>query len=225
MSSGTFDEQLLLSDRRRDNLIEWVGRQQRNGSALRLFFSVMAFAALRPVEALGLRVRDVGVLGDGSGVLIVNALSDEYTHWDKGGIGKQRLVPVSSRLLGILKRQIAEGELGLDDALFRCDDGRPLSGAMYRRAWKQACEAAREGGGAGSPTGGTISVLRDSCIAGWLGSGSLPVIEVMEIAERAGVSACSLYLRFPFCFRLAGEIPWDRLEAAFAPALDWQGNR
>ncbi|MFD7916278.1 tyrosine-type recombinase/integrase [Streptomyces sp. NPDC059752] len=216
MSSIKFDEKLQLSGRQRDNLLEWVGRRQRNGSTLRLFFSVVAFAALRPAEALGLRVRDVKVLGDGAGVLIVNSSSGESADWEKGGMGKRRLVPVCSQLLRMLKRQIAERGLGPDDALIVREGGRPLSGVMYRRAWTQACEAARDVDGADFAAGVNISVLRDSCIAGWLGSVSMSLIEVVEIAERAGVSVCSLYLRYPFCFQCTGEIPWDRLEAAFA---------
>ncbi|MEU9003957.1 hypothetical protein [Streptomyces sp. NPDC048551] len=216
MSSIEFNEQLQLSGRQRDNLLELVGQRQENGSTLRLFFSVVAFAALRPAEALGLRVRDVKVLGDGSGVLIVNASSGESADWEKGGIGKRRLVPVCSQLLGMLRQQIADRGLGPDDALIVCEGGRPLSGAMYRRAWKQACEAARGVDGADFTAGVNISVLRDSCIVGWLGSRGMSLIEVVEIAERAGVSACSLYLRYPFCFQCTGEVPWDCLEAAFA---------
>lgn len=182
VSTIEFDEQLLLSGQQRDDLLDWVGQHPRNGRTLRAFFSAVAFAALRPGEALALRVRDVQLPDDGPGVLVVHARRDGTVEGGREGTGIRRVVPVCPRLVELLKEQIVARELGPDDAVFLCDDGRPLSGAMYRRAWKQACEGVLESRGTDSTAGVNVSVLRDVCI--WVGEEG--VVHPRPGAEHSG---------------------------------------
>ncbi|MFJ7422148.1 hypothetical protein ACIQXD_26650 [Streptomyces uncialis] len=54
--AAVVDERFLLSDRRRDELLDRIGQCPRNGHVLRAFLSSIALAAPRPQEALVLRV-------------------------------------------------------------------------------------------------------------------------------------------------------------------------
>jgi len=57
MTAVTGDETFLLTDRQCFAMLDWVGEQPKNGLVLRSFLASIALAALRPAEALALRVR------------------------------------------------------------------------------------------------------------------------------------------------------------------------
>lgn len=215
MSTIIFGDECLVSARRRDMLLESIGRIPHDGQVLRAFFSVVAFAALRPSEALALRVRDIQATEGGSGVLMV-ASRGRGIQGGEAVRGAVRRVPLGVRLARVLKEEVARRGLGSCDTVFVRDDGRPLTAAMYRRAWEGAWEAARlESHETGLRLDGGVSVLRDACIADWMKAGPLTAGQLVAIAEIVGVSAAYLASRFAYCLQVSAEIDFSRLEAAF----------
>ncbi|MFJ4682762.1 hypothetical protein [Streptomyces sp. NPDC088789] len=214
--AAVVDERFLLSDRQRDDLLDRIGQCPRNGRVLRVFLSSVALAALRPHEALALRVRDANLPDQGAGELMVRPgrlrSGDEVVQ----GVGVVRVVPASPELVEILKAEVARRGLGPEDLMFTRDDGRPLSGAVYRRAWHRAREAVLEPQEFSSPLGRSVSDLRDTCIATWL-SGHRAAWDISNLADRAGVSVSALARRFPHCFQppASAEVSNALIEAAF----------
>lgn len=217
--TAVVDETFLLSDRQRDDLLDRVGQCPRNGRALRAFLSSIALAALRPQEALALGVRDANLPDQGPGELMIHSrrLKDGGEAAKVAGV--VRVVPASPELVAILKAEVARRDLGPEDLMFTRDDGRPLTGAVYRRAWRQARESVLEADEFSSPLGRSVSTLRDTRIATWL-SGHRTAWELFTVADRTGVSVSSLARRFPHCFQppASAEATNALIEAAFAIA-------
>ncbi|MER5226095.1 hypothetical protein [Streptomyces flaveus] len=223
VSAAVVDESFLLSDQQCDGLLGWIGQRPWDGRPLRAFLSTIAFAALRPQEALALRVRDAYLPDEGPGALVIypRRLGGEEAE----GAGAPRIVPACRELVEVLRAEVARRGLHPDDTLFTRDDGRPLSSGLYRRAWRAAREAVLEADEVDSPLGRRVSDLRDACISNWL-SGYRTALEVFTVAERVGVSAPSLVRRFPHCFQPSGDVSYDLIEAAFAmPDLEGEPKR
>ncbi|WP_141726842.1 hypothetical protein [Streptomyces niveus] len=68
VSEGTFH----LSDRQCFPILDWAAEQPQSCLVLRAFLASIALAALRPEEALALRVRDVEIAEDGATWLLVH---------------------------------------------------------------------------------------------------------------------------------------------------------
>ncbi|MFJ8536138.1 hypothetical protein [Streptomyces sp. NPDC093591] len=214
MSNAIVDNRFLLSDQQRDALLDWIRQRPCNGRPLHAFLSSVAFAALRQQEALALRVRDAHLPDEGPGDLVIRPRRPRDRSEAVEGDDAPRVVPACPELVEVLRQEVARRGLHPDDALFTCDDGRPLSGAVYRRAWNQAREAVLEAHEIDSPLGRHVSGLRDACISKWLGQ-YCTGFKGFVVAERVGVSAPSLVRRFPHCFRTSGDIANDLIEAAF----------
>lgn len=218
MSQTIGDEMLLLSDRHCFTILDWVAEHPKDGLVLRAFLASMALAALRPAEALALRVQDAQLPpDDSSGILVVRAQEHHEPEEGSRSVGAGRCVPACPELVAILKAEIVRRNLSHGDVIFVLDDGRPLTGSVYRRVWKQARAAALEPHEFDSPLGKNVSDLRDACIAAWLRNGDQTAAHIALVAECAGISAPHLAERFACCLRKPkpDEIPWDRLEAAF----------
>ncbi|MEE1942530.1 tyrosine-type recombinase/integrase [Streptomyces sp. TRM 70361] len=217
MTAATGDEAFLLTERQCSAILDAVGERPQDGRVLRAFLATIALAALRPAEALALRVRDLELSDGGPNALLVRP---QGRTGHRSGISEAeavRSVPACSDLVAILKAEITRRGLGPDDALFTLDEGRPLTGETYRRVWKHARAAVLEAHGIDSPLGRNVSALRDACIAAWLRNGDQTAAHIAAVAECAGVSAPRLAERFSHCLRkpTPAEVPWDRLEAAF----------
>lgn len=215
MSAAVVDERFLLSVQQRDDLLDWISQRPRNGRSLRVFLSSIALAALRPQEALALRVRDAHLPDEGPGDLVIRPRRARDGDDEAEGAGAPRVVPACPELVEVLRAEVARRGLRPGDAMFTRDDGRPLSGAVYRRAWHQARKAVLDAHEIESPLGRSVSDLRDACISTWL-SGHRTALEVFKVADHVGVSAPSLARRFPHCFQPSGEVSYDLIEAAFA---------
>ncbi|MBT2396177.1 hypothetical protein [Streptomyces sp. ISL-100] len=217
MTAVTGDGTFLLDDRQCFSMLDWVAEQPQSGLVLRAFLASIALAALRPTEALALRVRDAELPDEGNGVLLIHPQGQEGHVEGADGAGDVRRVPACPELVAILKTEVTRRDLGHDDAIFVLDDGRPLTGSVYREVWRQARAALLEANEIDSPLGRNVSALRDACIAAWLRNGDQTAAHIVTVAECAGVSVPRLAERFAHCLRkpTPAEIPWDRLEAAF----------
>jgi integrase len=209
------DELFLLSEAQCLSILDRVGQQPQNGLVLRAFLASIALAALRPQEALALRVRDLELDGEGGGVLLIHNQEKEQERGN--GVDSARRVPAAPDLVAILTAEITRRDLRPDDAMFVLDDGQPLTESLYRTVWRQARAAVLEAQEADSPLGRNVSSLRDACIAAWLRDGDQTAAHILMVAQRTGMSAPRLTERFSACLRrpTPKEIPWDRLEAAF----------
>ncbi|MGN5380812.1 hypothetical protein ACQ4WX_37940 [Streptomyces lasalocidi] len=190
-------------------MLDWVAEQPQNGLVLRAFLASIALAALRPTEALALRVRDVELSDTGRGVLLIHPQGQGHR---EGAV--VRRVPAGPKLVALLKAEIARRNLRHDDAIFVLDDGRPLTPSVYRKVWLQARAAVLGAHESDSPRGRHVAALRDARIAAWLRNGDQTAAHIVTVAECAGMSASRLTERFAYCLRKLNrdEIPWDRLE-------------
>ncbi|WP_406283368.1 tyrosine-type recombinase/integrase [Streptomyces sp. NBC_00209] len=197
MSVEVMEEEWLYPEEQVRALLEWVRGQEGVERSVYPFMRVVAEQALRPGEARGLRVSDVVLPERGLGKLTVR-----YR-------GKVREVPLRSPSVEFLRAWISEAGLREDDLLFPDLGGRSASTSVYQRVWEQAQEAVlprdeRYWWRLGEP----ISILRESCLVKWLGTGISPFM----VAELAGVNPSWLALRYPHCFHEKdAEIDWDRL--------------
>jgi integrase len=192
---------------------------------LRVFLSSIAFAALRPQEALALRVRDAHLPDKGPGELVIRPRRLGGEGEEAESAGAPRVVPACPELVEVLRAEVAPRGLLTDDVLFTRDDARPFSGAVYRRVWREARKAVLEAYEIDSPRGRSVADLRDACISTWL-SGHRTALDVFKVADHVGVSAPSLARRFPHCFQASGEVSNDLIEAAFAiPDLECEPKR
>ncbi|WP_165990206.1 hypothetical protein [Streptomyces sp. YIM 98790] len=213
MSVAAFEES-LLSARQRDALLDWIGQLPGDGPVLRAFFSSIAFAALKPGEALALQVRDLRLPVEGAGEVVIRPGFSQAGKGEVRGVAGGRVVPACPQLVQILKAEVARWALRPGDALFTRDNGRPLSRALYQQVWQQARKAVLEEHEAGSPLGAGVSDLRDACIEDWL-RGHRPMWKVVEVAERVGVSAASLLPRFPERAQVPVELTNALIEACY----------
>lgn len=214
------DETFLLSDQQCLSILDWVGGQAKNGLVLRSFLASIALAALRPAEALMLRVREVELGNDGSGALLVPAQMRDCRMEGATDAAIVRRVPVGADLAAILQEEIAGRGLCPNGRVFVLDDGRPLTPPAYRKVWRQARAAVLEANEVDSPLGRTVSALRDARIAAWLRNGDQSAAHIVAVAECVGISASRLSERFANCLRkpTRGNIPWRLLEEAHSPS-------
>jgi integrase len=190
MTVATEKESLFLSDRQRFALLDWVGEQPHNGHTLRAFLATVALAALRPTEALALRVRDLDLAEEGFDAL--RARIPKRTARDKESdvTGDVRRALAPPDLVAILKTEIAHRELKPEAAMFVLDDGQPLTEAVYREVWKRARAAVLETHEIATPLGRNVTALRDACIAAWPRDGDQNAQHILAVAECADIS-CS----------------------------------
>ncbi|MFJ3578902.1 tyrosine-type recombinase/integrase [Streptomyces rubiginosohelvolus] len=218
MTAVVNEQTSYLSDRQCFAILDRASEDLQNGLALRAFLASIALAALRPEEARVLRVRDVEIVDDGTGWLMVHLWAQECREKDSDRAGTARRVPVCRELAAILKEETTRRDLRPDDAMFVIDNGRPLTAQVYRKAWQQARAAALQAHELNSPLGRHVSALRDARIAAWLKNGDQTAGHILAVAECSGMDAPRLAERFANCLRkpTRDEIPWDRLEAVLA---------
>ncbi|MBK3525364.1 MULTISPECIES: hypothetical protein [Streptomyces] len=191
---------------------------------MRAFLSSIAFAALRPQEALALRVRDTQLPDGESGALVIRPRPLSGSDAVTGNVtGAPRVVPACPELVEILRAEVARRGLHPEDAMFTREDGLPLSDAIYRRVWRQAREAVLETHEIDSPLARSVGDLRDARISTWL-KDHRTALDVLMVAERVGVSASSLVRRFLYCFQQSREAANDLIEAAFAVSTEGESR-
>ncbi|WP_424918206.1 tyrosine-type recombinase/integrase [Streptomyces sp. wa1064] len=218
MAAVVSEETFTLTDRQSFAILDWAAEQPQSGLVLRAFLASVALAALRPEEALALRVRDVEVAESGTSWLLIRPQAQERRKRDSDRAVAVRRVPVCRELAAMLKEEAIRRDLHPGDAIFVLDDGRPLTAEVYRKVWRQARAAVLQAHEIDSPLGRHVSALRDARIAEWLKNGDQTAGHLLAVAECAGMSAPRLAERFAYCLRkpTRDEIPWDRLEAALA---------
>ncbi|MEU0113541.1 site-specific integrase [Streptomyces bobili] len=204
-------------------MLEGTAAQPHTGA----FFAALYYCALRPEEAVAMRVQDVTLPRPDTRdqwceLLIHTATPEVGKQWtDTGEIheerdlkgraeGETRTVPGHPALTRILRQHVADEQLKPGDLLFRGETGGILAGSVIRRAWRSARKAVLLPHVFESPTGRRVYDNRHTRLTKWLNDGIPPA----QVAEWAGNSVPVLLATYARC--IEGQLPdlKRRLEAA-----------
>jgi integrase len=169
------------------------------------FFGCLYYAALRPEEAVALRLADCDLTCSGWGMLRLAAATPRTaTAWTSNGTsheqrglkhrpdGTIRMVPVPPVLPAMHVRAYGTAP---DGRLFRGTRGGPLSESVYGRAWHAARALALGPELAASGLARRPYDLRHAALSLWLNAGGDPA----QIAARAGNSVAVLLTVYSHC--------------------------
>ncbi|GLY14464.1 integrase [Kineosporia sp. NBRC 101677] len=184
----------------------YVGRVR--GPRLVAFFALLYFAALRPAEALALKVTDCELPEKGWGLLLLSSSTPEAGRaWTDSGQGREerglkwrgrravRPVPIPPELVRILRHHVDTFGTGPDGVLFRTAMGRPYAPDTYYRVWQGARALGMPPGVRVTPVAARPYDLRHGGVTLWLNSG----VPAPEVARRAGHSVDVLLKIYAGC--------------------------
>jgi len=193
---------------------------------LTAFFGCLYYAALRPAEAVALRVTSCALPSGGWGQLtLTGSLPRSARAWTGNGTPREprslkhrpegaiRTVPVPPQLAGLLRWHLRAFGCAEDGRLFRGARGGPLSESLYGRIWHQARAAAMPEDGTGAQPARRPYDLRHAALSLWLASGAPPA----EIAARAGHSVRVLLTIYAHCIPGCDQIASQQIEEALSP--------
>jgi integrase len=208
--------------------VTYVGRRRgktTRGERLYAFFACLYFAALRPGEALGLRLQDCYLPTTGWGSLTLEKsrptagkrwTNSGEVHDDRGlkhrGEDEPRIVPIPPELVAILREHIDTIGVSADGRLFCSERGNPVSASTYSRVWQEARALALTPEQVASPLAGRPYDLRHAGVSLWLNAG----VHTPEVAERAGHSVDVLLKVYAKCIDGDMKIMNKRIEHALA---------
>lgn len=131
--------------------VSYVGRDQ--GRRFEAFFGCMYYGMLRPEEAAGLTEDACELPATGWGMLhagatrsaVGRAWTDTGEVHDERGLKQRsrkdtRLVPISPKLVALLRRHIDAFGVAPDGRLFRSINGNPIHPSTYYTVWRKARE-------------------------------------------------------------------------------------
>ena len=179
-----------------------------SNDTMTLFFALMYFAALRPAEAVALRVEDCELPEEGWGMLYLSrSIPMTSGVWvDSGNAHESRSlkhrakeevrpVPACPELVAHIKRHIADHGTAPDGRLLRGARGDRLSEDACGRAWRRARIAALSKRQAASTLAQRPYDLRHAAVSTWLNAGVQPTL----VAEWAGHSVQVLLRVYAKC--------------------------
>src|SRR5271166_2797193 len=204
-SSAALNPALVASPVQVSALLDAVARNQPELTA---FFGCLYYAALRPEEAVALRLPDCHLTSSGWGALRLAAATPRTaaawtssgTSYEQRGLkhrpdGTIRMVPAPPVLVAMLRAHHAAYGAAPDGRLFRGTRGGPLSGSVYGRAWQSARTLALGPELAASGLARRPYDLRHAALSLWLNAGGDPA----QIAARAGNSVAVLLTVYSHC--------------------------
>jgi integrase len=195
------------------------------------FFACMYYAALRPAEALHLRVDECELPEKGWGWLRLTGSTQHVGQdWgEDGGVREDRElkhraktatrdVPAPPALVRVLRWHIAEYGCARDGRLFVSTGWRsgPVSLGTYTRVWRQARKAALTPAQQRSPLAKVPYHLRHAAVSLWLNAG----VPATQVAEWAGHSVHVLLKVYAKCIDGQDEAARRRIEAALSTEED-----
>jgi integrase len=204
-SSAALDPAVVASPEQVSALLDAVSRTRPELAA---FFGSLYYAALRPEEAVALRLADCHLPGSGWGVLRLAAATprtaaawtSDGTGYEQRGLkhrpdGSIRMVPAPPVLVVMLREHVTDYGTAPDGRLFRGTRGGPLSGSVYGHAWQSARTLALGPELAASGLARRPYDLRHAALSLWLNAGGDPA----QIAARAGNSVAVLLTVYSHC--------------------------
>jgi integrase len=185
-----------------------LGAVAQDDERLTLFFALMYFAALRPAEAVALRLDDCELPEKGWGMLYLSrsipVAGGEWT--DSGNAHESRSlkhrameevrpVPACPELVAHIRRHVAAYGTATDGRLLRGVRGERLSEVTVGRAWRRARKAALSTREEASTLAKRPYDLRHAAVSTWLNAGVQPTL----VAEWAGHSVQVLLRVYAKC--------------------------
>ena len=204
-------------------LLAAVGPQGRSGPRLTAFFGVMYFAALRPEEAVNLRVGGLILPLSGWGEIHLDRATPHVgrTWTDSGKLhderqlkhraeGESRIVPCPPELVALLRSHLRQFGTDPEGRVFTGERGGPLPTITYERVWRRARQAAFRPEVCASPLAKRPYDLRHAAVSTWLNSG----VPAPEVAEWAGHSVAVLLEVYAKCLEGGRQGAMARIDAA-----------
>jgi integrase len=206
------DRRVVVNPRQARELLTaltYVGAYDRaSGRRLVAFFGCLYYAALRPGEALGLRLDDCTLPETGWGRIELaetrpaagKTWTDSGEAHDRRGLkqrekGEVRVVPIPPPLVRLLREHAEVFGLADDGRLFQSEYGNVVAASSYSRTWKRARELALLPGQVTSVMAARPYDLRHAGVSQWLNSG----VPAPEVAARAGHSVDVLLKIYAKC--------------------------
>ncbi|MFK0167507.1 tyrosine-type recombinase/integrase [Streptomyces sp. NPDC090306] len=206
------DRRVVVNPRQARELLTaltYVGGYDRaSGRRLRAFFGCLYYAAMRPGEALGLRLVDCTLPDTGWGRVELaetrptagKAWTDSGEAHDRRGLkqreaGEVRTVPAPPPLVRLLQDHVKEFGTAADGRLFASERGNVIAASSYSRAWKHARALALLPHQVDSVMAARPYDLRHAGVSQWLNSG----VPAPEVAARAGHSVDVLLKIYAKC--------------------------
>ncbi|MEV6056895.1 tyrosine-type recombinase/integrase [Streptomyces sp. NPDC052107] len=206
------DRRVVVNPRQARELLTaltYVGGYDRaSGRRLQAFFGCLYYAAMRPAEALGLRLADCTLPEKGWGRIELaetrptagKAWTDSGEAHDRRGLkqreaGQVRTVPIPPPLVRLLQDHVKEFGTAEDGRLFASERGNVVAASSYSRAWKQARALALLPHQVDSVMAARPYDLRHAGVSQWLNSG----VPAPEVAARAGHSVDVLLKIYAKC--------------------------
>ena len=171
-------------------------RSQEKGRPLVAFFASMYYSALRPGEAVELRVQNLDLPESGWGWLHITSNNPEGTAaWSDSGKrrgrrlkhraeGEVRTVPCPPQLTQLLHEHLDTHGTTPGGRLFRGPLGGQITAKQHNEIWAEARTRALTLAEAASPLARRPYDLRHACVSTWLAAG----VDPAQIAEWAGHS-------------------------------------
>lgn len=195
--------------------VSYVGSWDRKrGRRLVAFYAVLYHAALRPAEAVGLRLTDCHLPESSPGTeapwgtltlretrpVSGKQWTDSGERHDRRGLkareaSDDRPVPIPPVLVAVLQRHIREHGVARDGRLFSNERGDLVGSSTYWRVWEEARDLALPPDRVASPLAGRPYDLRHACITKWLNAG----VPIAEVARRVGNSPEVIHRRYHGC--------------------------
>jgi integrase len=191
--------------------------------ALAAFFGCLYYGALRPEEAIALRLADCHLPAHGWGMLTLSraaprtakAWTGTGTSHEQRGLkhrpeGSVRIVPIPPVLVTMLRHHHRCHGTTPDGRLFRGARGGPLSESSYGRTWHTARTLALGPAAAATTLARRPYDLRHAALSLWLNAGAAPA----QIAQRAGHSITMLLAVYTHCIDGQDDITNRQIERA-----------
>jgi len=236
-STAALDPAVVASPAQVSALLDAVARTRPELTA---FFGCLYYAALRPEEAVALRLADCDLPRSGWGVLRLAAATPRTaaawtssgTSYEQRGLkhrpdGAIRMVPAPPVLVAMLRAHVTAYGTAADGRLFRGTRGGPLSGSVYGRAWQSARTLALGPELAASGLARRPYDLRHTALSLWLNAGGDPA----QIAARAGHSVATLLTVYSHCIHGHDDLLNQQIGHVLEPsagvvrARPWQSQR
>ena len=223
-SSAALDPAVVASPAQVSALLDAVDRTQPEMTA---FFGCLYYAALRPEEAVALRLADCHLPGSGWGMLRLAAATPRTAAaWTNSGTsheqrglkhrpdGAIRMVPAPPVPVAMLRAHFTTYGTAPDGRLFRGARGGPLSESVYGRGWHSARTLALGPELAASGLARRPYDLRHAALSLWLNAGGDPA----QIAARAGNSVAVLLTVYSHCIHGHDDLLNQRIDQVLEPS-------
>ncbi|GAA3618453.1 tyrosine-type recombinase/integrase [Kineosporia mesophila] len=197
-SAGSVDRRRVANPRQAATLLDSVRRQGRWGRHMVAFYGCLYYAALRPEEAVALKLSNLTLPSEGWGSMTIESAEPyagkgwtnsgenrDRRHLKQRDRGETRTVPIPPQLTLLIHEHVKLYGKGTGGRLFWGERNRSeLPVGTVHRVWSWARKDAFTAEVAASPLAAVPYDLRHAAVSTWLNGGVPPT----QVAEWAGHS-------------------------------------